>query len=524
VALPYGKYLLDRKLAEGGMAEIFLARPAPTPAGAGVRPGPFVVKRLFSHNSSESEFVRMFKNEARLASRLKHPNIVDIFDQGEIDGSFFLAMEFINGEDLRGIAQQSDAMNRRPPLAVVCRIIMDILAGLHYAHSLADENGKPLGVVHRDVSPQNILVTFDGVVKIIDFGIAKATMAHENEQTQAGMVKGKYAYMSPEQARSARLDGRSDVFSVGILLWELITWRRLFKRGTDLATMVAVAEEPVPSMLLLTPDCPQVLDDLVQKSLAKEADQRYRSAREFQEALADCLTKLGWDFGQKAVGAYMTEIFRERIVQRDSEMRAVQNAAKRDSLRQAVPAVQLPQPQQAGKKTPAVTMPLQVISLPPVQGGKPNIPANLRTTMPFAPAGLQVPKPAAKPTPAAGTGSVAGPSPGQSGSVAELGPRKPSPQPSDAPIVPQQPAKRRSPSGGIKIDPAVANPSLATLPNPTLPRASSQEAPTGPVQLMAPEKVGLAQRVSRKRVILAIALGVSIGVLAVVLLQILLSR
>ncbi|HNF99490.1 MAG TPA: serine/threonine-protein kinase, partial [Pseudomonadota bacterium] len=287
------------------MAEIFLARPAPGQGGQGVRPGPFVVKRLFAHQSADTEFVRMFKNEARLAALLKHPNIVDIFDQGEIDGSFFLAMEFINGEDLRSIAQQSDTMNRRPPLPVVGRIIMDMLAGLHYAHSLADENGKPLGVVHRDVSPQNILVTYDGQVKIIDFGIAKATMAAESEQTQAGMVKGKYAYMSPEQARSAKLDGRSDVFSVGILLWELITWRRLFKRGTDLATMVAVAEEPAPSMLLLTPDCPQALDDVVQKALAKDTEQRYRSAKEFAEALGDCMTKLGWDFAPKAVGAYM---------------------------------------------------------------------------------------------------------------------------------------------------------------------------------------------------------------------------
>ncbi|MBL9043671.1 MAG: protein kinase [Myxococcales bacterium] len=523
MALPYGKYLLDRKLAEGGMAEIFLARPAPSAAGAGVRPGPFVVKRLFAHNSAEDEFVRMFKNEARLASRLKHPNIVDIFDQGEIDGSFYLAMEFIHGEDLRGIAQQSDAVNRRPPIAVVCRIIMDILAGLHYAHALADDAGRPLGVVHRDVSPQNILVTYDGVVKIIDFGIAKATMAHENEQTQAGMVKGKYAYMSPEQARSARLDGRSDVFSVGILLWELITWRRLFKRGTDLATMVAVAEEPAPSMLLLTPDCPQVLDDVVQKSLAKEADQRYGSAREFQEALTDCLTKLGWDFSQQAVGAYMTEIFRERIVQRDSELRAVQNAAKRDSLRQSVPAVQLP----AVKKQPAVTMPLQVITVPAGQGGRPNVPANLRTTMPFGPAALQTPRQTPKQTPTVGPANVQSPTT-QSGQLAVPGqkstsqsgqlavPGQKSTSQSGQLAVPGQKstsqsgqlAVPRSPSGDIKVDQVTANQSLATVPNPSVAASTAKEQ----------------QVASRKRVMLAIAVGVSIGVLAVMLLQFLLSR
>ncbi len=528
VALPYGKYLLDRKLAEGGMAEIFLARPAPGASGQGVRPGPFVVKRLFAHQSADTEFVRMFKNEARLAALLKHPNIVDIFDQGEVEGSFYLAMEFINGEDLRGIAQQSDAMNRRPPMPVIGRIIMDMLAGLHYAHSLADETGKPLGVVHRDVSPQNILVTYDGQVKIIDFGIAKATMAAESEQTQAGMVKGKYAYMSPEQARSAKLDGRSDVFSVGILLWELITWRRLFKRGTDLATMVAVAEEAVPSMLLLTPDCPQALDDVVQKALAKETDQRYRSAKEFADALGACMTQLGWDFGTKAVGAYMSEIFRERISQRDSELRAVTNAAKRDSLRQAVPAIQLPPTQsQARKQQPAVTMPLQVINLQAGPGGKPVVPANLRTTMPFGPAGLQAARPGAKPT-APGSASVSAPSAKEASSDVLALRKNPSPPsvavapsalepdtvpmkkatppggtaPVAGPSSPGSAAARRSPADGIKVD--AANPSLATVPTPALARPAAT-APT--------------PAAGRQRVMLAVALGVSIGVLVVILFQ-----
>jgi serine/threonine-protein kinase len=324
------------------------------------------------------------------------------------------------------------------------------------------------------------------------------------------MVKGKYAYMSPEQARSAKLDGRSDVFSVGILLWELVTWRRLFKRGTDLATMVAVAEEPAPSMLLLTPDCPQALDDVVQKALAKEADQRYSSAKEFQDALADCMTKLGWDFGQKAVGTYMTEIFRERMVQRESELRAVTNAAKRDSLRQPVGAVQVPQP--VVKKQPAVTMPLQVITLPPQPGGKPSVPANLRTTMPFGPAGLQIPRQTRSAAPAGNPGA-SGANPaipaslsaeGPSGQMAAL--RKPTPQ-SGTPSVP--PA-RRSPSDGIKLRGVLSaeNSSMATVPNAALAGSSAKDS----------------QLARRKRVILAISLGVSIGVLAVVLLQIFLSR
>jgi serine/threonine protein kinase len=394
VAVPYGKYMLDRKLTEGGMAEIYLARPNPAlaPPRIAARPSPIIVKRLFAHHSSEAEFVRMFMNEAKLATKLKHPNIVDIFDQGESDGTYYLAMEFIHGEDLRGIAQQADAVHKRPPMAIVVRIIIDTLAGLHYAHTLVDDDGSPLGLVHRDVSPQNVLVTYEGVTKIIDFGIAKATRARDMDQTQAGMIKGKYAYMSPEQTRSDQLDARSDVFSVGTLLWELLTWRRLFRRATDLATLVAVTEEPAPPAATVNPEVPKELDDILMRSLSMDREQRWDSAKDFHDALLDYVERAGWDASGHALGRYMKEIFADKLSRerREREREAAFAAsmaasasvpsAVEDRLSSGMPMRNMsgrvpgppPPPGQSAEGGPrrAMTMPLQVISASQIQQRK----------------------------------------------------------------------------------------------------------------------------------------------------------
>ncbi len=178
----FGKYLLQRKLAEGGMAEVFLAKQAGLEGFEKL----VVVKRILPHLLNEPEFVKMFVNEARLAARLNHPNIVQIFELGMIDQLYFIAMEFINGEDLRSLVVEANKLGVRPSPGIVCRVIADTLAGLHYAHTRASPEGKPLGLVHRDVSPQNVLVTYEGTLKIVDFGIATATRA-TSEQTQAGL-------------------------------------------------------------------------------------------------------------------------------------------------------------------------------------------------------------------------------------------------------------------------------------------------------------------------------------------------
>jgi serine/threonine protein kinase len=531
VAIPYGKYLLDRKLTEGGMAEIFLARPNPmlAPPELLARRSPIVVKRLFAHHSSEGEFVRMFFNEARLAARIKHPNIVDIFDQGESNGTYFLAMEYIHGEDLRGFAQQSDAVGKRPQLAITCRIIMDTLSGLHYAHTLIDEEGHPLGLVHRDVSPQNVLVTYDGDVKLIDFGIAKATRARNSEQTQAGMIKGKYAYMSPEQTRGEQLDARSDVFSAGTLLWELLTWRRLFKRATDLATLVAVTEEPAPSTLAISPDIPKELDEITLRALAPNRNDRWGSAKEFHDALAAFVRQQGWDASRDALGRYMKEIFAERLTAqaRESAPSLIDDRASSGvPIGHRVPRLpgqSQPAPSgQGGASRPrAMTMPLQVIN--------PALAQQARKA-------IVVPK--------SGSSLPGGPSPSsRSGNTRRAPPPPPPPDPASMPmrIVPDGSTALKSPSlpsippppprGGSQPVVASAASEARNEPRSEASTAGTSSTSRPPTEVESGDAT-TPQRMlkdgpltqsslspARRRILMAVIVGLVLGALAVLLLQ-----
>src|SRR5262245_18293462 len=213
--VPFGNYRLVRRIARGGMAEVFLARHL----GMEGFERRVAIKRILPHLSEAEEFKSMFLDEARLAAQLTHPNIVHIYDFGRVDEYYFIGMEFVDGVDLGRLIRH--ARNRPVPFEFAARIFSDVCSGLHYAHNAVDGEGRPLGLVHRDVTPQNVLVTYDGVVKLVDFGIAKA--AWQAGRTRPGVVKGKFAYMSPEQVEGRRLDGRSDVFSAGICLYELIT-------------------------------------------------------------------------------------------------------------------------------------------------------------------------------------------------------------------------------------------------------------------------------------------------------------
>jgi eukaryotic-like serine/threonine-protein kinase len=235
----YGPYTLLAKLATGGMAQVFLARQTTDGQERLV-----VLKRILPHLAENEEFVRMFLQEARVAARLNHPGIAQIYDLGKVKDSYFIAMEYIHGEDFRRIVRQSTAEGRTLPIPLAVRMLIGACEALEFAHAKVDEAGKPLQIVHRDVSPQNLLVTFEGGVKVIDFGIAKA--ADSANVTRTGVLKGKYSYMSPEQAEGRRVDRRSDVFALGIILYELITQQRLFKRASDLATIQAVLACKVP--------------------------------------------------------------------------------------------------------------------------------------------------------------------------------------------------------------------------------------------------------------------------------------
>jgi serine/threonine protein kinase len=318
VPIAFGKYQLQRKLAEGGMAEVFLGRQAGLEGFEKL----IVLKRIRPELSQDQNFVNMFLNEARVAARLNHPNIVQIFELGKVDTQYFIAMEFIHGEDLRTLTRMADTQKRHLPPGLTCRIIADTLAGLHYAHTRSSADGKPLGLVHRDVSPQNVLVTYEGGVKLVDFGIAKATRGGAlTEQTRAGLFKGKFAYMSPEQSRGQPLDARSDIFAVGILLWELLTWTRLFKRTNDMATLIAVAEEEIPSPRSFDGTLPDELERIVMKSLERKVHMRYLTASEMRADLEALIRKQAWEADSLALQNYMQQIFSDKLRRQEEDIR-----------------------------------------------------------------------------------------------------------------------------------------------------------------------------------------------------------
>ena len=242
---PFGKYLLVRKLAVGGMAEIFLAKSR----GAEGFQRDVVIKRILPSYSEDEAFVTMFIDEARIAARLHHPNIVQIYDFDKCDDSFYIAMEFVDGRDLRKVLDQGVKTGRRMTPVRAAHVLADIASGLKHAHQARGDDGEPLNIVHRDVSPHNILLGYSGEAKILDFGIAKA--AARSTKTRAGTVKGKCSYMSPEQARGKPLDGRSDMFALCAIGWEMLTGRKLFEGETDFEILNRVLTDPVlpPSSL-----------------------------------------------------------------------------------------------------------------------------------------------------------------------------------------------------------------------------------------------------------------------------------
>ncbi|SEL04179.1 serine/threonine protein kinase [Stigmatella aurantiaca] len=283
-----GKYQLIRKLATGGMAEVFLAKAA-GPMGFEKT---LVLKRILPHLAEEATFVEMFLSEAKLAAQLTHPNIVQIFDFGEADGAYFLAMEYIDGPHLRALVKGARTQGR-PLSPVACaRIISLACEGLAFAHDFADpQTGEPMGLIHRDISPDNILMSRQGAVKVVDFGIAKA--ASQSHHTQSGVIKGKLAYMPPEQVRAKTLDRRADVYALGVVLYELLTMRRPFESSSDAGLMQAILfEEPVPASQHRA-GLPELLLGILGRALAKDREQRYPDCLAFQSDLEDFILSAG---------------------------------------------------------------------------------------------------------------------------------------------------------------------------------------------------------------------------------------
>src|SRR6266849_4808028 len=250
---PLGKYKLVKLIASGGMAEVYLARQA----GAAGFEKLICLKRILPHLARDKQFVDMFLNEARLAAQLDHPNIVSIFDLGEANGNYFIAMEFIDGPSLRAVHKRAAERNELLPIPEIVKIISMAAGGLQYAHDLTDAQGKPLGLVHRDISPDNILVHRNGSAKVVDFGIAKA--ANSSGATRTGTLKGKVAYMPPEQLRGETLDRRTDVFALGVVLYELLAGRRPWEGTSEVALIGQIMTQDPAPLAELRPEVPEEL-------------------------------------------------------------------------------------------------------------------------------------------------------------------------------------------------------------------------------------------------------------------------
>ena len=303
----YGKYQLVKKLAIGGMAELFLAK-QPGPGGFEKT---VVIKRILPHLARQDEFLQMFLNEARIAAHLTHPNIVQIHDIGQAEETFFIAMEYIRGQNVRRLQRKLFLQHLPPPYGHVAKIISEAATGLNFAHNATDEEGNPLQIIHRDVSPTNILVSYEGSVKIVDFGIAKAAI--QTHQTRAGVVKGKYAYMSPEQVNAQILDRRADIFSLGTVLYELSTGQALFVRDNEASSIRAVLEEPIPLPSQIFEDYPPELEAVVMKALERDRNRRYQTAEEMHRDLESYLGSSGHYYNSLHLSYFMKTLFREEM-------------------------------------------------------------------------------------------------------------------------------------------------------------------------------------------------------------------
>ncbi len=320
----FGKYRLIDRIAVGGMAEIFLAHQVD---GEGLA-APVVIKRIRSHLSKHSSFVKMFLNEARLAAQLNHPNIVQIHDLGKIGESYFIAMEYIFGRDMRKVIPKAEELGIAFPIVYALRIASDVCAGLHYAHKKVDLYGNPLNIVHRDVTPENIFVSFDGTVKLLDFGIAKA--ANQVEQTRSGELKGKLSYMSPEQCYGKPLDCRSDIFSVGVVLYEWLTGFKLFTGESEVAVMRSITEGKIYAPSYFKSDIPEPVEAILMTALDKDRERRYQTAGEMRSAIDSFLSTYEFTPTPLHLSNFLKQLFHDEL--KEEQGRLVKQTASSEEV------------------------------------------------------------------------------------------------------------------------------------------------------------------------------------------------
>lgn len=330
IPLRFGKYTLLDRIAIGGMAELYRALISGDQGFEKL----VAVKRLLPYLADEENVVRAFVDEARLAALLHHRNIVHVYDFGNMEGAYFIAMEYLLGKDLNSVVKKTSETGRDLDLESALCIVSQICEGLDYAHRLKDLQGNPLRIIHRDLSPHNIFINYSGEVKIIDFGIAKA--AGQSSKTQLGTIKGKAAYMSPEQARGEPIDHRSDIFSAGILLYELVTHTRMFS-GDVMEILSQVREARIIPAEQTAPGKPPEIYTILHKALSVDPGERYQTSKEMLADLEDFIHRNGFRYSPHNVALFMSDLFENEIVTEELTIHEVTKIEARDQAEPNVP-------------------------------------------------------------------------------------------------------------------------------------------------------------------------------------------
>src|SRR5215216_2102697 len=315
MATPQQRYKVLEKVAAGGMAEVYRAESAGLEGFKKI----VAIKRVLPHLSEKKQFIGMFLDEARVSAHLSHSNCVQVFDIGVGDNTYFIVMEYVDGSDLKGVIEYRRKHNQPFPVEEACLICVKICEGLAYAHELTDSKGESLHIVHRDMSPPNVLITRHGEVKIVDFGLAKANS--QLERSEPGIIKGKFSYLSPEAAKGGTVDARTDIFAVGIILWELLAGRRLFMGESDLETVRMVQAARVPSLREINRAVPAELERVLMKALTEDPADRYQRARDFGSALNQLLFKVGRSVSSFDIAALVEPIRKDREQKRRAQKR-----------------------------------------------------------------------------------------------------------------------------------------------------------------------------------------------------------
>jgi eukaryotic-like serine/threonine-protein kinase len=326
-----GRYELLARLATGGMGEIFLARLE----GAAGFEKLCVVKRILPHLADDARFRQMLIAEAQIAAKMAHANICQVYELGETAGQLYIVMEYLEGVTMLPLMRRASKAGNALDLGCVAAVIQQATDALHYAHELKDRSGEPLGLIHRDVTPANIFVCDSGVAKVLDFGIAKARGA--STKTEDGAVKGKYAYMAPEQLRGGGIDRRVDVFALGVVLYEMIALRRLFQRKTDYLTFRAVMEQPIPDIRRYRPDVPEPLAAVVMRALDRDPRQRFGTARQLGIAVLDAIGGRPWSQGE--LGDFVKANFAEELALRAEQVSAAIGRGAPNAQRMTMPLI-----------------------------------------------------------------------------------------------------------------------------------------------------------------------------------------